>query len=311
MRPGEDLVVQAIAGAKLNIRSGYYRVYCPFCPTRHGSTDKKQSLKIKALTGVYYCYRCHISGAAPSITSGIAPQTRREVERHETDEEKEAKRPPPGYFPLWEGSARTSEVTAPARQFLAKRGLDEDKIRRYQIGVCVSGPHCGRVIVPILTEDGKAWMGWIGRSWIKKSKAPYRYPIGMEREGMLFNGGALWVETDEPCYIVEGGFDAIWLDPDGVGVLGVSVSDAKHIVRSLITTAQEVTLMKAKRPVVIAADGDAWQDAVRLVNNMRMNAMLGGLKHFQCGAVRIAPGLDPDEVPVDELRRAARQSLKV
>jgi DNA primase len=119
----------------------------------------------------------------------------------------------------------------------------------------------------------------------------YCYPRGMNRDGLLYNAPALQEQTARPCYIVEGSLDALALWPDAVAVLGKPLKSQLRI------------LAAAKRPLVVALDGDAWNEGQALAWTLQS---LG----VRAASVRLPPKTDPDEVPRNWLDGQAAGALR-
>ncbi len=259
--------------------TGWYRGNCPECLARTGKADHKQALAINVRSGVFWCWKCGLKGRIAN-----APELPPDDPRDPRDAIVE---PPEGYVTLASEDGLTSLSLEPARTYAEKR-CPRDMWLDTGIGACVRGPYAGRVIVPIRDEDDHTWLGWVGRTWYPSDKA-YTYPKGMNRGNMLYNARALREETDEPLLVVEGVFDAIWLWPNAVAVLGKA---SELQMEALATTS---------RPVVAVLDGDAWMEGYAMMQRLRLHGRVAGY-------VRLPPKLDPDEVPrdwlADEVARA-------
>lgn len=286
------LVRSALANATGG--GGYLRAPCPICVYRVGSPDRHRALSINGSSGWWHCFRCSAKGrlwgedaenaSRRCMVVDIDPSVRREAQDL------------PAEFMLISEEPAASALAAEApRRYLAGRGLSPEVLRAAGVGVCLSGLRWGgRVVVPVLS--GEELMGYVGRIWTKKPADPdgevYRYPHGMPRGEVIYNGEALLVETDTPALVVEGVFDALapGLWPDGVALLGTH-SDP-----------QVEALSVARRPVVFVLDGDAHETGWALAFRLR-------LEGARAGFVRLPPRTDPDEVPGSWLREEARRSL--
>jgi DNA primase len=164
--------------------------------------------------------------------------------------------------------------------------VSEQLVRDLQLGAVTTGRYGGRVIVPIIGQDG-AWLWWVGRSW-GPSERPYMYPRGA-RGALLFNHAALLRKTGDPVYVVEGVFDAMALWPEAVSVLGKP--NELHLE----------ALSAAQRPVAVVLDGDAWQEGQSVAARLRLRGCVAG-------SVRLAPREDPDEVSREWLEERARDA---
>lgn len=276
----QALVKEAVAGLRPN-HAGRVRAKCPFCLVRTGKADRRGSLSASLTTGWYDCFKCGIRGRVDDYNAGldddVAPAAAVLVP------------PPESFMLLAEEPAASAAVTAPARAYLRGRGIGDDLWAVAGIGACTDGFYAGRVVVPI-TDVAGAWHGYVARTWAKKAPSPYRYPPGMRRGELLYNPGALLVETDVPLLVVEGVFDALHLWPDGVALLG----KWSH--------AQVLMLARAPRPVVVVLDGDAVDECEELAYLLRLEGQ-------QAGFVRLPPRMDPDDLPAAELRALAVAAL--
>lgn len=279
----DDLILQAIAGRTPNAQD-FVRVNCPFCDMRTVGEDRSVSFALNARTGWYSCFRCGIRGKfRGELDFDLAPVDDSPKAAPEKIE------PPEGYTPLWEGDGQHAYVFGAARRYLARRGVDSELMRTLQIGACACGDFAGRIIIPVLDESGE-WLWYVGRAWSKHAIRRYHYPKG-RRDAVLFNRAALFVETTEPVLIVEGVFDAIPHWPNAVACLG-KPNDAQRNV-----------IAEARRPVVVALDGDAWEEGWAEARRL----ILRGLS--RCSAVRLPPKTDPGDTPSARLASLAAEAL--
>lgn len=277
-----ELVLRAVAGSKAS-PSGWARGQCPFCPSTVGKVDRRGSFSVREDVGAYFCFRCGSSGrvdlpGGPREFVGAAKPV------------PVAMKPPPGWASLSSSVGLGSEALRPARDYLDERGISRDRWAEAEIGACATGRFGGRVVVPVLTQDGAAWLGFVGRTWVKRAEVPYLYPSGMARGQVLYNHSALHEETDEPVMVVEGVFDTLALWPHSVAVLGKPSDD------------QVEALVLAKRPVAVVLDGDAHEEGQALAWRLQFAGA-------RAGSVRLPPKMDPDDVDLGCLRDAARRSI--
>ena len=265
-------------------RSGgeWLRACCPFCVARTGKPDRKGAWGFNQRSGIYQCFKCGIRGrlSGPEYEGKLAARKEERVELEM----------PSSFFPLVEDPAATAASSAAAREYLVKRGIGPRLWARAQIGVALSGRHYGRVIVPILDDEGREWLGWVGRAWVKRADLPYLYPHGMERGTLIYNQEALLVQTDEPAVACEGVFDTFPSWPNGVALLGKPSGP------------QLDAMAEAPRPIAVVLDGDAWMEGWALAAQLRLMGQ-------RAGAVRLPPGKDPDEVDADWLKEECRRCV--
>ncbi len=248
--------------------TGWWRANCPECLARTGKVDHKQAMSINVRSGVFWCWKCQLSG---SIKPGAQYTPVDDAGPNENDMSA-----PDGFTALASSDGMRSISLEPAREYAEKR-CPQPLWRETGIGACATGNYAGRVIIPVLAEDNETWLGWVGRTWYPSDKA-YTYPKGMARGAVLYNGKALHEPTDEPVLVVEGVFDAIHLWPNGVALLGKASEE------------QMEALAATKRPVAICLDGDAWLESYAMTHRLRLHGKL------DAGYVRLPPKLDPDEV---------------
>lgn len=280
----DALVLEALAEARL--RGSWWRTNCPFCEGRVGKADRDKCLSIHAGGGGYTCFRCRSKGRVRLPGSHVveaAATVRMDVDVID---------PPPGFVPVGEGAGLSALSLEPARAYLRSRGLEESIWQAAGIGACATGPYAGRVVVPVLADDGRSWVGFSARLWTAKcdKRLKYRNAVGEWKSRVVYNAAALSLPTDEPVYVVEGVFDALAHWPHAVAVLG----DATDQQASILAT--------ACRPVVVVPDGDAWQKGWSLAMRLRLAGV-------EAGAIQLPAGVDPDEVDGSWLWETAREAL--
>ena len=273
----EQVVRAALAVAKY--RAGWYRTPCPFC---QGHDD---TFSYNPETGYYHCFRCPVWG---KLDSPDDLEFDKPAPEQISAEQEALTRPPEGYETL---AGDTSFTLAPARDYMHGRNIPEWVWHEAQVGACGWGKYSRRIIIPNLMQDG-SWYGYTTRSYDKSvpKKYSYKYPPGSWRGGVVHNQPALWANTSEHLYIVEGAFDALALWPHAVAVLGMP---SEQQIQLLITS---------KRPLVVVLDADAWEKGLALSMRLR-------LEGCTAGNVRLLDGADPDEVDPSDLWEAARESL--
>lgn len=118
-----------------------------------------------------------------------------------------------------------------------KKRMSEDDALTYDIGWCTSGKFRGRVIVPIV-QYGRL-VSFVAR-YMGKSDRPYLYPVGCKTGRMLFNFDS--ASRYKHIVLVEGVFDAIRVGPQGMAILGSSLSESQ-LGMILSSKASSITLM--------------------------------------------------------------------
>ncbi len=290
-----EAIIAAVRGRRVS-STGWTRANCPVCELRKGSPDRKSSMGLNVVSGRWACFRC--KGRGKVRRSDLEGHVVIPADLDLEPAERVIVDPPESFQLLAEEPARTAQETKAARKYLRKRGIMSDLWEAADIGVCLEGTYRHRVIVPVYTPEG-AWHGYVGRTYLKHERGcscfacsrKYLNAKGMAAADFFYNHHAIFEETDEPVLVVEGCFDALAYWPNAVATLG-EVKDT-----------QFVALADASRPVVFVPDGDDWGSgqwcAWRLMYDGKENV----------GWIRLPPRVDPDEVPRDEMREAARESI--
>jgi hypothetical protein len=107
-----------------------------------------------------------------------------------------------------------------AFNYLKKRGITQEIIDKYQIGLCIEGEYSGRIIVPSFNKKGELNF-FVSRSWNPKSKLKYKNPEAA-KDFLIFNESLIDFKKD--IYIVEGVFDSFFLD-NSIALLGKYIND--------------------------------------------------------------------------------------
>lgn len=269
MSARDDEVYEAIAGRRPNSK-GMVRANCPFCILTDGKQDRRQSLSLDTESGWWRCFRCATKGCLPRSEEAAsrAPKVK---------PDKPAVELPREYYPLWKAPGLTAATFSPARDYLASRDVREGVIQSARIGACGAGKFAGRIIVPIYRKDGSLG-GFAGRAWSKHNRMRYLYGEGTDRSTLLYNEAALDIETDIPVLAVEGTFDSFPYWPNVVAFLGKPAGT------------QVDMLARAKRPVVVVLDGDAWLQGWSVAAALTLRGQ-------RAGFIRLPPKSDPADCP--------------
>jgi DNA primase len=131
------------------------------------------------------------------------------------------------------------------------------------MGFCDKGSHAGRIIVPSYDKNGELNY-YIARSWDPNSRAKYKNPEA-EKDKILFNEKL--IDWKKDIYIVEGVFDGFFL-LNSIPMLG------KHMSELLFGELYS----KAKKKIIIALDGDAYENALKLYHELNGGDLYGKIK---------------------------------
>ena len=264
--------------------NGWFRVNCPYCLDQTGKSDRRQSLGIKPEINFFSCFKCGVRGRLPDDDDRIVDF------RTPLPEGVELPPLPEDYEPLWD-DAWTSITFEEPVAYVKRRGITREIAEAAKIGACASGKYAGRVVVPCLDLDGETWLGFSARDWTDKAELKYTYPFGMPRQLFMYNQVELYRETNEPVMIVEGVFDALPYWPGVVACLGKPVDNHFKL------------MLEASRPIAVCLDGDAWEEAWSLSEQLRLYGKTAGY-------VQLPPRKDPNTVSKGWLVEEARKCVK-
>jgi hypothetical protein len=146
-----------------------------------------------------------------------------------------------------------------ALNYIRKRNITDEMLRKYNIGFCYQGYYENRIIIPSYDEDFKLNY-FIARSYESKTKFKYRNPEA-QKEIIIFNEHL--VNWDKTIYIVEGAFDSIFL-PNSIPMLGKVLSE--KLFEKLYENAKEI---------VVILDGDAWENTQKIYHKLNGGRLFG------------------------------------
>lgn len=287
-RSGDYSQVEAAFRDARKTATGYYRTTCPFCYEKVGKLDRRFSLAIKPGVWTFRCWRCSTRGKLPQAPDGSG-----HLEFTPPDPSAFRMDAPVGFIPLMSEELRGSLMARPAWTYLLDtRRVSQQTVIEASVGVAFTGRAAGRIVVPVFGRDDETWCGWVGRAWEKKAIQRYKYPPGMQRGKLLYNEAALDVETNVPLALVEGVFDALPHWPHVSAFLGKPTEDQFEL------------LLRAKRPLVVALDGDAWMEGEALAMRLQVAGK-------QATHLRLSPKSDPGDLAPGSLRTAAATAFGI
>jgi DNA primase len=265
-----ELLTELFGKYKQHYQSkGQIAFNCPVCDEERN----KGNLEVNYFDHVFKCWSC-------GDTNGMKGPLGRLIEKHgnkkqikiykvfapEKNEEVKKEKQKlvlPESFTLFKDSHPRYPVRLQAYNYLKSRGIDDTIIEKYNIGFCDNGSHIGRIIVP--SYDKKNELNYyIARSWDPNSRAKYKNPEA-EKDKIIFNEHL--IDWKKDIFLVEGVFDGFFLD-NSIPMLG------KHLSELLFTTIYE----KAKGDIILALDGDAFDNAVKIYRELNGGSLYGRIK---------------------------------
>ena len=244
---------------------------CPECSLEKNMLDGdgKGNLEVNYSSGVYNCWACseinHTHGTINKLIRkyGNSNHLKRykllipntifnvgDVKQHTIDGL------PKAFTPLY--TERDNFDYYKALEYLKKRNIGIDLIKKYNIGYAVVGDYKGRIIFPSYDSYGEINY-YVGRSYDKYNKLKYKNPEVSKME-IIFNENR--VNWDSNIYLVEGVFDHIAI-PNSIPMLGKVLNDILH--KKLIE--------KAGSKIIIVLDYDAKKDAHKLYQKLNSSKL--------------------------------------
>lgn len=256
---------------------------CPVCSEEKGlpNGDGKGNLEINYLKHVYKCWACTDTngthGPLGKLIDIYGSKKHKRLYNLIRPDEYVSEKSEKTQLLLPEGFVRFKDSNPilihhkEAYRYLVSRGVTDNMIDKFNIGYTITGDFAYRIIVPSYDIDGNLNY-FIGRTWLK-NKIKYKNP-SVSKDEIIFNEKS--IDWDKPIYLVEGVFDGFFLD-NSLVMLGKKMSNL--ILTTLYT--------KAKNNIVICTDGDAWNDGLRIYNELN-----GGLLYNRVKIVKLPKDKD-------------------
>ena len=277
----EELIIDLIGNffgepKMINEIRGQISVDCPVCSYTIKGLDKldgKGNLEINYQQHVYKCWAC-------AETHGTHGHLGKLIDKHGSKKDKKIyKLIRPDEFEKKEKVYKKLELPKEYKKFdevhplhiprkealnyLKKRGITDEIIEKYQIGMCLEGEYSGRIIVPSFDKKGELNF-FVSRSWNPRSKLKYKNPEA-SKDFLIFNESL--IDWKKDIYLVEGVFDSFFLD-NSICLLGKFLTD----------NLWEKLYSKAKKNIIVCLDGDAYTDAKNLYDKLNGGALYNRVK---------------------------------
>jgi len=271
-----ELLTDVLGDPKQHYESkGQISFDCPVCADEKGldDGDGKGNLEINYIRHVYKCWACGEThgthGPLGKLLDGYATKQQKKIynlikpeELQQQDKKRVRLRFPEGFTTFQDSNPRFIPHIE-AYKYLQSRGITDEMIDRYKIGYTVSGEFAYRVIIPSYDKEG-ILNYFVGRAWVNK-KMKYKNPASVPKDEIIFNEQLL--DWDKDIYLVEGAFDSFFL-PNPLVMLGKKMS--KLIFETLYN--------KANGNIIVCVDGDAWDDGLRIYNELNGGRLYNKIK---------------------------------
>jgi len=272
-----DLLLTMFGEPKsVNEFSGQMSVDCPVCSydiKELDKTDGKGNLEINFHQHVYKCWACaethntygHLGKLIDKYGSKKDKKVYKLIRPDEFEKKEKVYKPMelPKEYKKFEEIHPLHIPRKEAYNYLKKRGIGDDIINKYNIGLCVEGEYAGRIIVPSYNKKGELNF-FVSRSWNPRSRLKYKNPEAA-KDFLIFNESL--IDWKKDIYLVEGVFDSFFLD-NSICLLGKYIND--NLWEKLYT--------KAKKNIIVCLDGDAYTDAKKLFDKLNGGTLYNRVK---------------------------------
>lgn len=244
---------------------------CPICSAEKNMPegDGKGNLEVNVEIHRYNCWACspeeNNHGTIRKLIKnfGLKKHTIRynlffpedEIKEKKIVEKQYVQVLPKEYEPLY-GANKRILIIKQAYEYLYSRNINDEMIKKFNIGFARSGEYNGRIIIPSYDKNNKVNY-FVSRSFVK-SFVKYKNPKANKE--IIFNEHLL--NWDEPIYIVEGPFDHI-CTPNSFCLLGKSFNEF-HL---------KTIYENAKSDIIIALDPDAHENALNIFNTLNVGLL--------------------------------------
>ena len=272
------------------------QIDCPFCEDIRGTVDSHKCLGINQQKFVAHCLRC--DWAADGLTSvlkalsrkfGVTFSYREMLKDMEEEYEPPVHKPKPCSLPVgferFIGSDDEYEVKA--KQYLRSRGIGRIEIAKYRIGYAAAGEMAGRVIFPVMENDGRVY-GYVGRDFTGNLKPKYLNSKGIK---MLWNAQ----EKGEAAALCEGIISAIAVAQAlrSEGVVGLATLGCG-------LDAYQLSQLERYKRIIVFTEAD--EAGVRETLTHARRIATAGLQ-CQITVPRRLDDSDPRSLPADAVRK--------
>ena len=272
-----DLIENIFGEPKsVNEYSGQVSVDCPVCSYEIkglSKTDGKGNLEINYINHIYKCWACaethdthgHLGKLIQQFGSKKDKKTYNLIRPDKVEKKKKEFKELelPKEYKKFEEIHPLHLPRKEALNYLKKRGITQETIDKYQIGICMEGDYAGRIIVPSFNKKGDLNF-FVSRSWNPRSKLKYKNPEA-SKDFLIFNESL--IDWKKDIYLVEGVFDSFFLD-NSIALLGKYVND----------NLWEMLYNKAKKNIIVCLDGDAFDDAKNIYDKLNGGVLYGRVK---------------------------------
>jgi len=273
--------IDEVLGYGRNLGKGEIQYHCPFC------SHHKPKLQVNLETQKWRCWVCNSKGIKMytllrklNVDYGVLDTIKKiygEVVYSSHKEEDVQITLPPEYKPILD-NLHIIEFKV-SYNYLKKRGISDNDIRKHRIGFCESGLYRGRIIVPSYDSEGRLNY-FIARTIYDNESYKYKNPP-ISKNVVMFDSTINW---NMPITLCEGVFDAISIRRNAIPILGKIPS------QNLLS---KILLNRPKVNIVL--DNDALSDAIKQFTYLTNN-------DIECNLISLE-GKDPSDMGFAEVTK--------
>ena len=239
-------------------------------------THHKPKLQVNIQTGKWHCWVSNQGGhnlyqLFKKVGAGyddftLLNQLLGDVSFYKKDKDKKSEviQLPQEYKSLSDDSD-TSIIKQHALRFLRKRWFNSEDILRYNLGYCTEGQYNNRIIIPSYDSEGRLNY-FVGRDFYN-SNFKYKNPP-FPKDVIGFD---LYVNWSLPIVLVEGVFDAMSIKGNAIPLFG----------KSILPNLEKKITEKRVNSIFIVLDGDAFNDAIQMVEKFNENGISVNFVKFE------------------------------
>ena len=257
-----EVITSCFGEPHLSNDSKNVNVHCPSCEAA-GKITKKKKLSIDLEKGIYHCWVCEAKGRnigrlalKYSLQKESAKILYSFYQDDSSDAEDEIKKDEiislPSDFKLVTHTMNDKQFKL-HRRYLAQRGFDEKKLKKFRVGVSSEYAYRDRVIFPSFDHEQNLNY-FVSRSIDPKCNPSFRYKNATRsRKEVLFR--EVDIDMKKELVLVEGVFDLVNCPKNSTCILGSWMSDDYLLFKKIVEN---------KTPVVLCLDPDAKSKALKI-----------------------------------------------
>jgi DNA primase len=239
-------------GRKLK-KENQYAFYCPEC------NHYKRKLQVNIEHGKFHCWVCNFGGynlfqlfkkleATPAQIEELGTHVKIEKYQPKVDSTKpKVVRLPSDFKPV---SVKSDSIFYKhVIKELKKRKLTPHDILRYNIGYCEAGEYSNRIIVPSYDDNGKLNF-FVGREVFDSGM---KYKNSFTPKDII--GFELFINWDEPIFLIEGAFDAMAIKRNAIPLFGTVI----------LSKLKKMIITKNVKTIYLCLDPDAWERSLDII----------------------------------------------